>query len=170
MGKLNLGCGEDYKEGWVNVDISDKDIYGKKIKVDKKHDLNKFPWPFKDNEFDEIKASAIIEHLESRTKSWDELRRISKKDCIIHIRVPHYSGYTGYDDPTHYHRYSHQTGIMVAEMWGFELLQNKIDFSVKNPILKLFNPLVNFSPRFYERFLANIFPSQELRWIFKVKK
>ena len=55
-------------------------------------------------------------------------------------------------------------------MWGFELLLNKIDFSVNNKILKLFNPVVNWYPRLYERFFANIFPSQEIRWVFKVVK
>jgi len=24
--KLNLGCGKDYREDWVNVDISEKDV------------------------------------------------------------------------------------------------------------------------------------------------
>jgi len=171
MKKLNLGCSKDYKNGWINHDISDKDIYGNKNKVDVTWDLNVYPWKcFKDNEFDEINVSAVMEHLESRTKPWDELRRIAKNGCIIHVRVPHYSGYTGYDDPTHYHRYSQYTGIMIAEMWRFKLLKNKIDFSVHNPILKTFNPLVNLFPRFYERFFANIFPSQEINWDFKVEK
>jgi 2-polyprenyl-3-methyl-5-hydroxy-6-metoxy-1,4-benzoquinol methylase len=167
MKKLNLGAGADYREGWVNHDISNKDIYGTKINVDVIWDLNNYPWPFSDNEFDEINASAILEHLESRTKPWDELKRIAKNGCIIHVRVPHYSGYTGYDDPTHYHRYSQLTAEMIAKMWGFRLIKNRIVFSVHNPILKLFNPTVNIFPRFYERVFANIFPSQELNWEFE---
>lgn len=170
MKKLNLGCGKDYKEGWINHDISNKDIYGNKIKAEIHWDLNKFPWIWKDNTFEEINALAIIEHLESRTKSWSELKRVAKEGCILRVIVPHYSGYTGYDDPTHYHRYSQKTGDMIAEMWGFEILKNKIIYSVKNPLLKIFNPLVNFFPRFYERFLCNIFPSQEIYWEFKIKK
>ena len=170
--KLNLGAGTDYRKDWINHDISDVDIYGLKIKVDSIWDLNNYPWPWKDNEFDEINASAIIEHLESRTKSWNELRRISKNGCIIHGRVPHFSGYTGYDDPTHYHRYSLKSMEMVASMWGFRLLNNKIVFSRGNKwwILKPFNYLVNIWPRFYERCLANIFPSQEIDFEFEVIK
>ena len=34
--KLNLGCGTDYKEGWINVDMGD-------CKCDVKHDLENFP-------------------------------------------------------------------------------------------------------------------------------
>ena len=168
--RLNLGCGIDYKAGWINHDISNKDIYNIPIKVDKIWDLNKYPWPWKDNTFDEINCLAILEHLESRTKPWDELRRIAKNGCIIRVIVPHYSGYTGYDDPTHYHRYSQHTAEMVAGMWGFKLIKSEIKFSVKNRFLTWMNPLVNLFPRFYERFFANVFPSQELHWMFKAVK
>jgi len=171
--RCNLGSSTDYREGWVNVDIeAGKDIYGANVKVDVVWDLNNYPWPFEDNSFDEINARAIIEHLESRTKTWSELRRIAKPGCLIHVVVPHYSGYTGYDDPTHYHRYSQHAGDMVAQMWGFKMLKNKIVFSRGNKwfILKPFNWLVNLWPRFYERCLANIFPSQELDWEFEVIK
>ena len=124
------------------------------------------------NTFEEINAHAILEHLESRVKPWNELRRIAKNGCIIDVDVPHYSGYTGYDDPTHYHRYSQHAGNMVAQMWGFKILSNKIIFSWghKAFFLKIFNPLVNIWPRVYERFFANIFPSQELAWKFEVIK
>ena len=37
--KLNLGCGKDLKEGYVNLDIVD--YGGNQI-----HDINKFPYPF----------------------------------------------------------------------------------------------------------------------------
>ena len=44
---LNLGCGEDYVDGAVNVDYFAR-------RVDVRHELNTFPYPFSDNEFDEI--------------------------------------------------------------------------------------------------------------------
>ena len=39
--KLNLGCGKDIKEGYINLDIVD--YGGNQI-----HDINKFPYPFAD--------------------------------------------------------------------------------------------------------------------------
>jgi hypothetical protein len=170
MKGLNLGCGTDYIDGWINLDLCETDIYGDKIKLDVAWDLNNYPWPFKDNEFDQINILAIIEHLESKTKPWNELRRIAKNNCIIKGRVPHYSGYIGYDDPTHYNLYSQGTGVIISKMWGFKILKNEIIFSRNNPLLKLFNPIVNLHPRFYERFLCNIFPSQEINWEFRVIK
>jgi len=55
MKKLNLGCGEDYKEGYINLDILDNEF------VDVIHDLNKFPYPFKDDEFGEIYIHHVLE-------------------------------------------------------------------------------------------------------------
>jgi len=93
MKKLNLGCGEFKKEGYVNVDyfsVSAPDI---------KHDLNKFPYPFKDNEFGLIESSHLLEHLDDPFRVMKELYRISKNDGIIIIRVPHFS--RGFTHPEH---------------------------------------------------------------------
>jgi len=48
--KLHLGCGKIIKEGYVNLDIQ------KLPGVDVIHDLNKFPYPFKDNSFQNLKT------------------------------------------------------------------------------------------------------------------
>jgi len=46
--KLNLGCGDDYKDGYVNLD------WNKNARADLYHNLNQIPYPFPDNTFDEI--------------------------------------------------------------------------------------------------------------------
>src|SRR3989338_8232959 len=55
--KLNLGCGRDIKTGYINIDKS------KTAGVDVAHDLDKYPWPFKDNYFDEVYGRDVIEHV-----------------------------------------------------------------------------------------------------------
>jgi hypothetical protein len=57
--KLDLGCGENPKEGFEGVDL-----YGEKAKH--KIDLFKFPWPFKDNSVEEIHCSHFLEHVPAR--------------------------------------------------------------------------------------------------------
>jgi predicted SAM-dependent methyltransferase len=74
--KLNLGCGNDIKKDFINLDIVD---YG----GNQVHDLNSFPYPFEENVFDEIYASHVLEHLESFHKTVSELYRICKPDAII---------------------------------------------------------------------------------------
>jgi len=53
--KLNLGCGGDYREGYLNVDAFDSTVADKIMLA---YNLN-----FKDNFFDEIYLSQLIEHL-----------------------------------------------------------------------------------------------------------
>ena len=89
MRKLNLGCGIDYKEGFVNVDFHSH------IKIDVEHDLNVLPYPFNDGEFDYIYASHILEHLDKPFVIITELHRILKPGGTLHIKVPHFSrGFT----------------------------------------------------------------------------
>jgi SAM-dependent methyltransferase len=89
MKKLNLGCGIDYKEGYVNVDFHSH------IQIDVQHDLNSIPYTFADGEFDFILASHVLEHLDRPFVVMQELHRILKKDGILQVKVPHFSrGFT----------------------------------------------------------------------------
>ena len=92
MKKLNLGCGEFKKNGYINLDMN------KKVKPDVVHNLNKFPYPFKDNYFDLVEASHVLEHVEDPFKVMKELHRIMKHNGTLIIRVPHFSrGFTHAD-------------------------------------------------------------------------
>ena len=95
--KLNLGCGSKNLEGFINVD--------KFGNPDKKVDLEHFPWPWKDNSVNEIVLSHVLEHLGKDTDTFlnimKELYRISSKNTIIHINVPHPRSDAYLGDPTH---------------------------------------------------------------------
>jgi predicted SAM-dependent methyltransferase len=84
--KLNLGCGTDYKEGWVNIDNnSDHNI----TKLDLNIDLRR-PLPFKDNSVDYIFHEHFMEHLtieQSRTALKDYMR-VLKKGGVMRIAMP----------------------------------------------------------------------------------
>lgn len=91
--KLNLGCGEFKKEGYINVDISPSVI------PDIVHDLNVFPYPFEDDYFDLIEISHTLEHLQDPFRVMKELHRISKDGALVIIKVPHFS--RGFTHPQH---------------------------------------------------------------------
>ena len=55
--KLNLGCGKDYIDDWVNVDFYDDS------KCDVTHDLEAFPWPWENDSVSEIRIIHTLEHL-----------------------------------------------------------------------------------------------------------
>ena len=85
MLKLNLGCGNKIKKNFVNLDKFET------FKPDIVHDLEKFPYPFKDNSADYILLSHILEHIGNTFEIFNniikELYRISVNNCIIEIRV-----------------------------------------------------------------------------------
>lgn len=99
--KLNFGCGKDIREGYINVDITAREG------VDKVFDFNIFPYPFPENEFAEIYADNILEHLDDIPAVMQELHRITKPDGEIRIIVPYYNCYGAASDVTHKHYFSH---------------------------------------------------------------
>ncbi|MGZ5486382.1 MAG: class I SAM-dependent methyltransferase [Nitrososphaeraceae archaeon] len=99
---LNLGCGNDYKEGMINIDF-----YAKKTDI--RHNLNNFPYPFDDNEFDRVLCMNIIEHLNDVVSVIEELHRISKNGADILMRVPHFRSACLYEDITHQHGFAWKT-------------------------------------------------------------
>jgi len=98
--KINLGCGKDIREGWVNVDRVKIDG------VDIVHDLNKFPYPFKSNSADYISMKHILEHLDDIPKVMEEIHRILKPYGKVEIIVPYYKSTAAVTDPTHKHLFT----------------------------------------------------------------
>ncbi|GAI92192.1 unnamed protein product, partial [marine sediment metagenome] len=68
--KLNLGCGQFKKDGFINIDIDDK------TNPDIRHNLNQFPYPFENNRFVLIEANHLLEHLHNPFEVMKELHRI----------------------------------------------------------------------------------------------
>ena len=94
--KVNLGCGEEIKEGSIGLDQGD---YGQEIVRDMKKGL-----PFCDNSCEELYADQVLEHIQLDGDFifiMNECLRILKSGGIFKIRVPHYDSLTAYKDPTH---------------------------------------------------------------------
>ena len=80
--KLNLGCGREIKEGYINADMSRHDG------VDVVWDLNVLPLPFKDNSVDEILCSHILEHLINPYPLVLDIYRVLKPGGLFHCKLP----------------------------------------------------------------------------------
>jgi predicted SAM-dependent methyltransferase len=83
---LNVGCGTDYKEGWVNIDNnSDNNIE----KLDLNWDLRK-PLPFEENSVDFIFNEHFMEHLtvEEGQAALKDFMRVLKPGGILRIAMP----------------------------------------------------------------------------------
>ncbi len=163
MKRLNLGCGLDIKKGYVNTDFL------KLPNVDVVHDFNKFPYPFKNGEFDLIYTSHVLEHLENLPQVMKELKRISKDGGRIIIRVPHFSCGVSYRDPTHerlfsYHTFDYFTAECFYGLPTFKIARRKLNFTRQSfTFLNVFlNPIININPTLYERFFCWILPCAEV--------
>lgn len=156
---LDVGCS--------NPREKDKDAIGIDInpgpKTDIVHDLNTFPWPFKDNVFDIILCKDIIEHLADTVKTMEEMHRIVKSRGIIKIYTPHFAHPNSYRDPTHKHHFSFGTfdyftgdiDYPVYTNLKFRMIKRELLFRKKYCIGKC---LARFSTRRYEKYYAHRWP------------
>ena len=163
--KINIGCGKDIKEDYTNLD---------KLKsegVDVVWDLDKYPYPFKDNSIDEILAFHILEHIKDYETCIDELIRILKPEGILHIKVPHFSS-AGSNSEFHkrkfwYHSFSservyHKTSLEITFYdQSLEQVYKKINFAKPFFFMKLINFWI--MPLIYENTgLCYLFPATEI--------
>jgi hypothetical protein len=119
MPELLLGCGNRrekqlWRDGnpldengaalWSDLTRLDHDP---NCQPDVLHDLEKLPYPFEDNTFDELHAYHILEHV-GQQGDWrfffdqfTELWRITKPDGLLFGVVPHSASAWVWGDPSH---------------------------------------------------------------------
>lgn len=174
--KLNLGCGNDYKEGYINCDWTDK------IKVDKIVDLEKPLKMFDSDSVEEIICNHVLEHINNFVPLIHELHRICKEDAVIKIKTPFYTSWGQFNDPTHVRfftpwtftyfekgNYSHEVGV-DKDIIKAEVIRINFGIGISSKLNKIINPIVNFSHSFYCRFFAWIFPCAEIEYKLRVLK
>jgi len=168
MKKLNLGAGKiNVMKGYVNLDVNNYPG------IDVLWDLNKTPLPFKDEEFNEILAYNILEHV-NYVPLMDELYRILKPGGKIKVSVPHFTSMESYSDPTHINFFSYLTmsyfvkgGIRSYPFMKFFKWNAKIIFQKRiifpwNYILEWFVNLNLNTIKLYEKTPLRIFSAMDI--------
>jgi len=172
MKKLNIGCGNKKMKGWINLD-SFPGCY-----PDLVHDLNSYPYPFYDDEIDEVYADNVLEHLDDKIKPLEELWRICKKGAKITIVVPIVPSVFAFQDPTHKQFYGFSTfdyftkdhSLNYYSPIRFKIISKKLLFY---RFTKLIEPIININERtqkFFYIFLSQFIPPFMLKIILEVEK
>ena len=146
--KINLGCGYDGKEGYVNVD---------RVKtpcVDVLADVMRLP--FREGVFCEGYMSHVLEHLPDPDGGMRELCRIVEGGGAIIIRVPHAFTHSSFLNPTHrihfligtvlYWTHFNEFGVPLFDLQNTELRTGR----------EVWNKILNYRALFWERLVFPI--------------
>jgi predicted SAM-dependent methyltransferase len=104
MQKLHVGCGRNYKKGWINMDVSS--LCGADV-IGSIHDTHYF-----NNTFDEVLAENVLCQIQDTNKfikTMNELHRITKPTGTITIRVPNAKDICAWQDPVDTRRFTDQS-------------------------------------------------------------
>lgn len=95
--RLNLGCGFDIRAGYVNFDSRSLP------RIDVAAPVNPFypTLPFADEEFDEIIAYHVLEHVANKSAIIEEIWRVARNNAVIRIKLPDRRHSDAFLDPTH---------------------------------------------------------------------
>src|ERR1700720_4066027 len=90
---LDVGCGQNKHPGAVGIDSNPRSH------ADVIHDLGVVPYPFSDDEFDQIICRHVIEHVPDVMAFVTELHRITKAGGRSKVVTPHYPNPDSPADP-----------------------------------------------------------------------
>ena len=128
MKRLNLGCGFDKREGWVNADNFSEcgpDLF---------LDIRQTPWAIADNEYTHVLMKHVLEHVgqtfEEFSRIVQELYRITAPDGTVEIHVPHYRHDTWWSDPTHVRAFTPLTFEMMSKRRNDEWIARKANYTM----------------------------------------
>jgi len=172
---LDVGCGINKTPGAIGLDRNPN------TRADVLADLDRFPFPFRDDSFREVRAIHVIEHVGDVMRTMEEFHRLLAPGGQAVIVTPHYTDFSSFCDPTHrwhlnsfslryfgadnagYGYYSHarfreiSTRVKVLAFWrylGFELLINRF---------------VRFR-RFWEFYLCYVIRGKVIEWQLQAEK
>lgn len=133
--KLNLGCGNDYREGFWNVDSG-------KCKVDEWVDIrNQLPW--EKNSFDLIYSRHVLEHIprDKFFRIFGEIHRVLAPKGLFQFEVPMAGSDNFWTDPTHTMPFTKRTMDFVIR--GKQLRENGIIYGADYEFIEVSPPQID---------------------------
>ena len=166
--KLNLGCGNKKKEGFLGIDRFPCEAVN--VISDITNTL-----PFLDGSVEEVWMDNVIEHVLDIPLLMSEIHRVAKKDAEITILTPHFASSSSWRDPTHVHHLSYfsmdhfkKKSVSHYMRGGFKVVKRRLSFAGVMGNIGRF--LFKLSPKQYEAKWCFIFRPSTLKFILTVNK
>ena len=167
---LDVGCGSRKLPGTVGMDCLPLQS------VDVVHDMNVFPWPFKENTFDIVLMNHALEHVVDVVAVMEEIYRILRPGGRVVIQVPYFRSVDAFSDPTHRHFFTSNSldyfiqGSGLSDYKYSTASFKKIDFwygwphTSKNTIKQILKKYIHTHPRWYDQRLSLLLPVDCVTW------
>jgi predicted SAM-dependent methyltransferase len=152
--KLNLGCGFDKREGWLNVDSFPE------CEPDQLLDIETTPWDLPTDGFDHILLKHVLEHVGADFPTFKrvmrELYRVTAPDGIVEIHVPHVRHDTFWSDPTHVRAFMPMTFKMMSKRQNREWMAQRANYTMLAFALDVDFELVEMSQSYDPHWWAKV--------------
>lgn len=167
--KLNLGCGNKSKEGFLGVDRYPC------AAVDIICDVTQ-TLPFADNAIEEVYMDNLIEHVPDVPSLMAEVVRVARPGARVTVITPHFTSLSSWRDPTHIHHLSYfsfdhfcKTSTQHYVGGGLSIVRRKLSFG--GGISGLLGRLLFWlSPQAYESKYCFVFRASTLTFELEVSK
>lgn len=170
---LDVGCGRNKFPDAVGID------YAANSTADVMHDLNIFPYPIPDNEFEVILCRNVIEHVPNVVGLMEEIHRVGRSKADVVITTPHFSSLYSYQDPTHVRHLAYDSMEYFVENTRhsnfysskrFRMVVREMDFGRSFPLSHIARGLFALSHHKYEKHFAWIFPANSISFHLQIEK
>ena len=184
--KINLGCGAHPKPGYVSLDHAN--LPGIDVTADLNAPLDLFP----DNSVDAIYTRHVLEHVDELLPLLKEMHRITCKDGVIEVIVPHFSNPYYYSDPTHVNFFGLYTMFYFVDPEDqptlrkvpafysdvrFKIDRISIEFYRNNLIDRVIGSVLKrllkknlYLQDLYERRFCRLYPASQIRYLMRPVK
>jgi SAM-dependent methyltransferase len=172
---LDVGCGINKYPGAIGIDRNSRS------RADVICDLDRFPYPFRDNSFASLRAVHVIEHVSDVIRAMEEFHRVVSPSGRVLIVTPHYTDFSSFCDPTHrWHLNSFSFRYFGPDHGGYDYYSQARfrEVSVHVRLLAFwrwlgFEFLVNHFPRFrrfWEYYLCYVVRGKVMEFEFEAIK
>lgn len=167
--RLNLGCGDKAKSGFLGVDRHPCAAAGLLCDFDGH-------LPFRSGSIAAVDLDNVLEHVADVMKFMNEISRICQDGATVTIVTPHFTSWDSWRDPTHRHHFSYFSMDHFATSWigayggcRFDVVERRLSFS--GGFFGIMGRLLfTISPRWWEKKLCFVFRGGTLRFELEVRK